>query len=164
MKYLITILLINLIVGLPSLAATQHDFGMRLRLGSNSGDVISNTEVGLDIDFLLYKNIYMVMGATFLIPPSQDIRVAINSIGLEYNLPLGQDDLLLSATFNRSYVKDSQAGFRSSSFHLGYKKSWLEDVDVVLLGGIMSEALLVTNPSPLMNNAWFVRTAIEFYY
>lgn len=163
MKIIGLVLIFILLVSSSGLA--KDDFGLRFCFGTDRTNTVSNYEFGANMDFIVFPNLFMQMGATFILPPSNVVEVAINSLGLEYNIPLGSNKLLLGTSLNRSYIKGTSGqGRRDLSYHLGYKLKWFEGVDVVALAGVIPETLLTSNPALASGNGYFFRTALEWYY
>ncbi|MBU0574009.1 MAG: hypothetical protein KKH83_05990, partial [Candidatus Margulisbacteria bacterium] len=126
---------------------------------------LTNYEFGVNIDFICWKNLYFLMGANFLFPPSGVPEVAINSLGLEYNHPLGKGHLIAGLIFNRSYIKDNNGrGHMDWSYHLGYKYRWLKDYDWVTYLGMIPQALLKDDLEYKAGQAYFIRSGVEVYF
>ncbi|MBN2058347.1 MAG: hypothetical protein JW782_06095 [Candidatus Saganbacteria bacterium] len=157
--------LIIMMLLLPALALADHEFGLRLNLGTDSVADTSNTEFGANMDFIVWQDVFMQMGATFLLNDSGNVDVAINYLGLEYNYPLGRDCAIAGLGYNRSYIKGtSGGGVKELSYHLGYKMCWLNWVDLIMLAGVMPQKLLTSAPNTVSGGGAFFRTAVELYY
>jgi len=162
MRFISFILIVLLLAGT---CLAGDEFGLRLGLGTDTYGAAANSEFSAGIDFLVWQGLNMQLGATFLLNQNSRIDVAVNYLGLEYNLPVGKDRFFVGAGLNRSYIKGtSGSGVKETSFHGGYKMKWLNWVDLLLLAGIVPQKVLTSNPSAVSDYGTFFRTAVELYY
>ena len=146
MKKIITGLLILLSFTARVCAATTdetHDFALRLETAALSGlgPGLAQT-MGVHIDFYLLSQALRMTFGSSVVFPQQSITpwAALHSIGVEYNFPFGNDQLLMGLAYQRAYLQDARnglAGTRGWDFHVGYKYRLSAGQDLVALLGRM---------------------------
>ena len=170
---LITVLFAGNVLAKNAYNGEIRDFGMLLNGGGVSG--INNqikSEMGIYADFyFLSETFRMIFGASFVHSAQEYFPLTtIQSIGVEYNIPLARNFLIMGATYNKSYLLEKRNGLggkKGSAFYAGFKLFLAEDQDLVFKFGTKMQPFARSNNDPdypLEDKVFFFNIGSEWYF
>ena len=150
-----------------------HDFALRLETAALSGlgPGLAQT-MGVHIDFYLLSQALRMTFGSSVVFPQQSITpwAALHSIGVEYNFPFGNDQLLMGLAYQRAYLqvaRNGLAGTRGWDFHVGYKYRLSAGQDLVALLGRMDAPMTQSSINPnfqIASGLNYGSLGTEFYF